>query len=214
MSPSDSDWGLGDVRGRDPLVGSSPSGMSETLYGLVRNFFQSQEAASLLRRTFGLVPQNPGDIKATGATRAPAGWLLCDGASYAISSYPKLYAAIGKAYGGDGVANFKVPNLVGKTAIGPNTNYVLGSSGGEEFHTILLAELPAHAHTVRLKNDGGVTAGNLQIGAAGNTFGFDPTGTVGGSGTDSGLTGSVGTGSPSYNMPPFTVLNFCIFTGI
>lgn len=33
-----SDWGAGDVRGDSPLLGSSPSGASEQLYGLLQNY--------------------------------------------------------------------------------------------------------------------------------------------------------------------------------
>jgi hypothetical protein len=59
-----------------------------------------------------LVP--PGTIVAYGGTTAPQGWLMCNGASYAQTAYPKLYIAIGTAYGNFGGANFLVPDLRGK----------------------------------------------------------------------------------------------------
>jgi len=218
MSP-ETDWGIGDVRSNDPLLGSGPSGMSETLYGLVRNYLQSPEAASLLRRTFDLVPQNAGDIKAIAGIKVPTGWLFCDGSTYDQSAYPQLYAAIGQSWGGTG-SSFKVPDLRGKVLVcqgilaTTGTNYAQFAYGGEETHTILAAELPAHTHSVRLRNDGNVTAGNFQIGSAGNTFGFDPTGTVGGSGADSGTTGSTGSGTAANNMQPYAVISYIIFSGV
>jgi microcystin-dependent protein len=42
----------------------------------------------------------------------PTGWLVCDGASYSISVYPDLAAAIGIIYGGSS-GIFNVPNLQG-----------------------------------------------------------------------------------------------------
>jgi microcystin-dependent protein len=48
-------------------------------------------------------------------TRIPAGWLLCDGASYngANAEYAQLYAVIGIAWGTSGGTNFNVPDLRG-----------------------------------------------------------------------------------------------------
>lgn len=47
------------------------------------------------------------------STGVPFGYLVCDGALKNISDYPNLFAAIGTAWGGDGVANFRVPDLRG-----------------------------------------------------------------------------------------------------
>jgi microcystin-dependent protein len=41
----------------------------------------------------------------------PQDWLLCDGSTVAISTYQLLYSVIGTRYGGDGVSNFKLPDL-------------------------------------------------------------------------------------------------------
>jgi len=54
-----------------------------------------------------------------GGTTAPTGWLLCNTATpVAITSYPRLYAAIGNTYNGgatpgDGITTFNIPNLAG-----------------------------------------------------------------------------------------------------
>ena len=62
-----------------------------------------------------LVQQSPsGTITAYGGSVAPAGWLLCDGASYLKQSYPKLYSAISTAFGTADSTHFNVPDLRGR----------------------------------------------------------------------------------------------------
>lgn len=39
------------------------------------------------------------------------GSLRCQGQTLLISEYPDLYAVIDTKYGGDGVTNFKIPNI-------------------------------------------------------------------------------------------------------
>ena len=41
----------------------------------------------------------PGSITAFGGVNIPDGWLLCDGQAFSASSYPRLYSAIGTAWG-------------------------------------------------------------------------------------------------------------------
>jgi len=43
----------------------------------------------------------------------PAGYLKADGSTYNIADYPKLGAAFGNTYGGDGTTTFAVPDLRG-----------------------------------------------------------------------------------------------------
>lgn len=49
----------------------------------------------------------------------PMGWLACDGSAVSTSEYQTLFALIGTRYGGDGVNNFKLPDLRGSK---PNDN--------------------------------------------------------------------------------------------
>ena len=51
-------------------------------------------------------------------TNVPSGYLYCDGTSYAIASYPALYAAIGDTWGGTAGIDFKVPDTRGRLAFG------------------------------------------------------------------------------------------------
>lgn len=76
-----------------------------------------------------------GTVVAFAGSTIPAGWLLCDGSMVNKSDYPDLFNAIEPTYGkGNGSTTFNLPNLSGKVLIGTNSNYSLGSSGGEETH--------------------------------------------------------------------------------
>src|SRR5690348_13579714 len=59
-----------------------------------------------------------GAILGFGGANAPLGWLLCDGAQYRISDYPKLFAQISNRWGGDGTTYFKVPDSRGRSEYG------------------------------------------------------------------------------------------------
>jgi len=63
---------------------------------------------------------------------APTGWLLCDGTIYTTAAFPRLFAAIGNRYGGDGVTNFAVPDLRARATMG------VGSTVGDQGTTLSL----------------------------------------------------------------------------
>jgi microcystin-dependent protein len=200
------------------------SGADESgLFGLVMRMLRTDAAGQALQEHLNLSPIPPGAVTAwagdvTKTATIPAGWLPCDGRAVGRDVYPALFRAIGVSYGqGNGVSSFNLPDLRGRVPLGAGqgsglTTRLVGQITGEEAHTLNTNELPSHAHLVRLRNDGNVTAGNFQIGSAGNTFGFDPTGTVGGSGADSGLTGTAGLGGGHNNMQPSLVVSYLIKT--
>lgn len=98
------------------------------------------------------------------AACSTAPWLVCDGTSYFISSYPFLGKMLGSTFGGDGVTSFNVPDVQNRvlvpkgsgTGIRLNSSGVsggtVGSAGGNE-------QLQAHNHGVNF-NDPGHLHGN------------------------------------------------------
>lgn len=61
----------------------------------------------------------PGMIMPYGSNVAPAGFLLCNGASVSRVVYPELFAIIGTTYGSLSVSTFNLPNMAGvTTAVG------------------------------------------------------------------------------------------------
>jgi len=56
----------------------------------------------------------PGMISQYAGSTAPQGWLLCNGGSYSITTYPNLYSVISNIYGGSlGAGTFSVPDTRG-----------------------------------------------------------------------------------------------------
>lgn len=83
------------------------------------------------------------------AAAAPAGYLVCDGASYATATYPDLFAITGYTFGGAG-ATFNVPNLTGQFVRGVGGNSAaLGVTQADSIgaHNHGITD-PGHTHAV------------------------------------------------------------------
>src|SRR5207237_5123596 len=78
---------------------------------------------------------------------APKGWALCNGQLLPINQNQPLFALLGTTYGGNGQTNFALPNLQGRVPIHTGSGHALGEQGGEQAHTLSIAELPQHTHT-------------------------------------------------------------------
>jgi microcystin-dependent protein len=86
-----------------------------------------------------------------GGNFAPRGWAFCDGQLLSISQNTALYSLLGTTYGGDGRTTFALPDLRGRTPIGPRTGnglptYREGQMVGAPSHTLSQLEMPAHTH--------------------------------------------------------------------
>lgn len=84
-----------------------------------------------------------------GGTVVPAGFLMADGASKLVASYPDLFDIIGYTYGGSGL-NFNIPNRKGRVGVGRDTAQTefntLAETGGAKTHVLSVAELAWHNH--------------------------------------------------------------------
>lgn len=76
----------------------------------------------------------------------PDNSLVCDGSVYQRVDYPDLYAKLASVFIVD-ADSFVVPDLRGKTIIGMNTSYPMGSAGGETAHQLTAGEMPEHTHS-------------------------------------------------------------------
>lgn len=110
-----------------------------------------QVQALIAAAALALIP--PGAMVAFGGIAAPAGWLICDGTSYATATYPGLFGQLGYAYGGAG-ANFNVPDYVGRAVAGLDAGAsrlafatTLGATGGAQSVTLDATQIPAHTHS-------------------------------------------------------------------
>ncbi|MCX6204707.1 MAG: tail fiber protein [Bacteroidetes bacterium] len=180
-----------------------------------------------------------GEIRLFSGNYAPEGWSICDGSLITISTNQILFALIGNTYGGDGVTNFKLPDLRGRVIVGqgqgsipgpkptPLTQRVLGQSGGVEQVTLQVNEMPSHTHNLVATTNPGtsnnpgtgpanfmlstVTGGTKPIGYLPDTT--PPTGITRVQLNSNTISKALGTGSntnPHENRMPYIALNYII----
>ncbi|MDY6806339.1 MAG: phage tail protein [Cyanobacteriota bacterium] len=63
-----------------------------------------------------------GEVVLYAGTTVPAGFLPLDGRSVPIPGNESLFRVVGTQYGGDGVSNFFLPNLIGVAPVGRTAN--------------------------------------------------------------------------------------------
>ena len=88
-----------------------------------------------------------GEIKIVSWNFAPKGWAMCNGQQLPINQNQPLFSLLGTTFGGDGRVNFALPDLRGRVPIHVGSGHTLGERGGEQAHTLSIAELPTHTHT-------------------------------------------------------------------
>ncbi len=141
---------------------------------------------------------------------APKGWALCNGQLLPINQNQGLFSLLGTTFGGDGRVNFGLPNLQGRTPIHVGSGHTLGDRGGEQAHTLSIAEIPTHTHVLNGTSDSGallIPAGNLLAKEANFSY-HTPDNQI--APMAAGSIANVGGSQAHLNMQPFLVLNFCI----
>ena len=159
-----------------------------------------------------------GEIRIMSFAFAPKGWALCNGQVLPINQNRALYHLLCTTFGGDGQSTFALPDLQGRTPMHAGAGHTVGESGGEQAHTLSIAELPSHRHIALASStaaDAAVPAGNL-LGAVDNaTFGAAYASPSNVSILAAPAVGPVGSSEAHQNMQPYLTLNFCIaLTGI
>jgi microcystin-dependent protein len=147
---------------------------------------------------------------------APTGWAWCNGALLPISQNTALFALLGTTYGGDGKANFALPDLRGRAPMHPGqgvglSERQLGERGGSETVTLLESEIPAHSHTLRANAtdtaDTNVPTENASFATSAGGRLYQPT-------ADTELSpealSPAGGGMPHNNMQPYLTCQFNI----
>ena len=151
------------------------------------------------------------EIRLFSFTFAPRGWALCNGQLLPINQNQALFALLGTTYGGNGQTTFALPNLQARAPIhfgtGSGGSYSLGQAGGEQAHTLSIAELPAHTHSasgsLSPPNQGSAAGGYWAAGAGAYS-------SSGGSAMSASAIASAGGGQAHQNLPPYGVISFCI----
>ncbi|HEV2805060.1 MAG TPA: tail fiber protein [Chthoniobacterales bacterium] len=149
------------------------------------------------------------EIRIMSFVFAPKSWALCNGQLMPINQNQALFSLLGTTFGGDGRVNFALPDLRGRTPIHVGQKHTLGEKGGEQAHTLSIAELPTHVHVLN---------GSSNTGAAiiptGNTLSVTPnqiyTQPANLTSLSPSSVSNVGGSQAHLNMQPFLTLSFCI----
>lgn len=139
----------------------------------------------------------------------PKGWALCNGQLLPINQNQALFSLLGTTFGGDGRVNFALPDLRGSTPIHVGSGHTLGERGGEQAHTLSIAELPTHTHLLNANSGTGsatTPVGAVLAKAPANLYG-SPTSLVA---MQPSSVLNVGGSQAHLNMQPFLTLSFCI----
>lgn len=140
----------------------------------------------------------------------PRGWALCNGQLLPINQNQGLFSLLGTTFGGDGRVNFGLPELRGRVPIHVGGGHTLGERGGEQAHTLSIAEVPTHTHSLNATRSNGTNApSNATVlaksvpqpvyAAPANLQAMTPS-----------TIGNVGGSQPHLNMQPFLTISFCI----
>jgi microcystin-dependent protein len=150
------------------------------------------------------------EIRMMSFVFAPRGWALCNGQLLPINQNQGLFSLLGTSFGGDGRVNFALPDLRARVPIHVGSGHTLGERGGEQAHTLSIAELPTHTHVASGTSNAGtqlIPATNLL--AVNNVPAYhtpDSSLTT----MNSGEIGNTGGSQAHLNMQPFLTLSFCI----
>ena len=148
-----------------------------------------------------------GEIKVISFNFAPRGWAFCNGQTLPINQNQALFSILGTQYGGNGSTTFCLPNLQARMPIHQGNSFTVGNTGGEEFHTLTINEMPAHNHFAMAAS---AATGPSPSGTAWAPSGQQMFAPSADAAMNAGAIGNTGGSQPHENRAPFLVLNFVI----
>ena len=163
------------------------------------------------------------EIRMCSFVFAPKGWAQCNGQLLPINQNQALFSLLGTTFGGDGRVNFALPDLRARVPIHVGSGHTLGERGGEQAHTLTIAEIPTHVHGMMAKGTqatllgGAVPDATKALAQAAAATGNPPTdvnlystNAAGLAAMQAGSIGNVGGSQAHLNMMPFLTINFVI----
>lgn len=149
------------------------------------------------------------EIRMMSFSFPPKGWALCNGQLLPINQNQGLFSLLGTTFGGDGRVNFALPDLRGRVPIHVGAGHTLGERGGEQAHTLSIAELPTHTHVVNASSNASGTQAlptNTFLAPLNNAYHSASQLTA----IQPGTVTNIGGNQAHLNMQPFLTLSFCI----
>jgi microcystin-dependent protein len=141
---------------------------------------------------------------------APTGWALANGQLLPINQNQALFSLVGTAFGGNGVQNFGLPNLQGRTPVGVGNGISYGEIAGVESVTLLAVNVPPHTHQLNASgaaaSDAKPSAGALLASQGASDF-VGPTGLAA---MSAATVSTAGGSQPHENRQPYLVMTWCI----
>jgi microcystin-dependent protein len=159
----------------------------------------------------GTPDQTLSEIRLFPFDTVPRGWIACNGQQLPVQSNAALFSLLSNFYGGDGVHNFRVPNLVAAVPMHVGPDFPLGQTGGEASHLLNITEMPAHNHNAQASSSSPSTGSPQNANWASNT-GFSPYGGPAAPTMYPLALYPAGNGLAHENRSPFLVLNVCMAT--
>jgi len=153
------------------------------------------------------------EIRIMSFNFAPKGWALANGQLLPINQNQALFSLLGTTFGGDGRVNFALPDIRARAPIHVGSGHTLGERGGEQAHTLSIAEVPTHTHTANATtaqaDQNSNSAAPTRMPAQSNfSFLYGPASDFQSMAPNS--LANVGGSQAHLNMQPFLVLSFCI----
>lgn len=148
-----------------------------------------------------------GELRLMSFDYPPKNWAECNGQMLPIRQNETLFQLLGTKYGGDGKANFGLPNLGGRVPIHVGTRFTKqGEAVGEEFHRLTEEEMPKHNHTIMASPRQGTQAAPALLAQTSNMYrGADDLTPI-----HPETMVPVGRNEAHENRNPLLVLNWCI----
>jgi microcystin-dependent protein len=146
---------------------------------------------------------------------APKGYAQANGQLLPINANQALFSVLGTTFGGNGIQNFALPNLQGRTPVGVGNGIGYGEVGGVESVTLQSSQVPPHVHILNASgaaaSGGRPATGDLLAGQGANAY---VAATSLGS-MSAATVSTVGGSQPHENRQPYLVMCWCIaLTGI
>ena len=137
---------------------------------------------ALIKQLIGIQPG--AIIMWAGTIPIPYGWALCDGSV---------------------VNGYQTPDLRDRFIVGAGLSYAPGTTGGENFVTLTVEQMPAHSHEAPTAVDPNIDAGHYEVPQVVGTgyTGFETYDYI-----NSAPVSSTGGGAAHENRPPFYALTF------
>jgi len=128
-----------------------------------------------------------------------------------INQNQALFSLLGTTFGGDGRVNFGLPDIRGRAPIHVGSGHTLGERGGEQAHTLSIAEIPEHAHVWNAVNIPATTSNNnatvtLSQSVQSNLYSAPSNLQA----MAANMVANTGGSQAHLNMQPFLTLSFCI----